>query len=204
VQHQAGLAGSVVVAAVVALGRTVCGGGPDLPDVAVVAYNYASIRAEILRPARAQVNDIFLDAGVRLVWIEPLIVSDWQEPSFDSLPMFRARMFIRPGLRTAPANPRESEMGRALESSETTGTSMIFFEQVRVAADKYHLPVETVLALAMAHELGHLLLPHPAHATTGIMLGMWTPQDVRHAAAGKLRFTPEQAALIRAKVCRSQ
>jgi hypothetical protein len=56
-----------------------------------------------------------------------------------------------------------------------------------------------VLAYAMAHEMGHLLLPYPAHSTNGIMRAEWDGDDLRHIANGSMLFTPAQTALIRAR-----
>jgi hypothetical protein len=55
------------------------------------------------------------------------------------------------------------------------------------------------LAYAMAHEMGHLLLPFPAHADAGIMRSGWNGDDLRHMANGSLQFTPAQTAALRLK-----
>jgi hypothetical protein len=57
-----------------------------------------------------------------------------------------------------------------------------------------------VLAYAIAHEIGHLLLPEPAHSPFGIMRADWDGDDLRHIASGSLQFTAGQADAIRAKV----
>jgi hypothetical protein len=51
----------------------------------------------------------------------------------------------------------------------------------------------------MAHEMGHLLLPAPAHAPSGIMRAAWDGDDLRHIANGSLQFTPAQQTAIRVK-----
>jgi hypothetical protein len=53
-----------------------------------------------------------------------------------------------------------------------------------------------VLGAAIAHELGHLLLSKE-HAQTGIMKASWNQSDFRKVRQGGLRFTAEQARLIR-------
>lgn len=58
-----------------------------------------------------------------------------------------------------------------------------------------------VLAHAMAHEVGHLLLPH-GHSATGLMRAGWDGQNLRLAVRAQLKFTPEQAELIRARLTR--
>jgi hypothetical protein len=48
--------------------------------------------------------------------------------------------------------------------------------------------------------MGHVLLPAPAHADVGIMRAEWNGDDLRHVATDSLKFTPEQALLIRSKL----
>ena len=57
-----------------------------------------------------------------------------------------------------------------------------------------------LLGHVMAHELGHLLLPHGAHSAAGLMRPALDRAQVRAAIAGLLTFTPDQAALIRARL----
>ena len=56
-----------------------------------------------------------------------------------------------------------------------------------------------VLAHAMAHEIGHLLLPY-GHAATGLMRADWDAKDMRLAVHGRLNFTSEQAELIQTRL----
>jgi transcriptional regulator len=58
----------------------------------------------------------------------------------------------------------------------------------------------TVLAVTMAHEMGHLLLPFPSHSETGIMKSSFFKRDYQHATQGRLGFTDEQAQLLRCRV----
>jgi hypothetical protein len=59
--------------------------------------------------------------------------------------------------------------------------------------------VARLLGFAIAHEMGHLLLP-AGHSPSGIMRPDWNGDDLRHIASGSLQFTPAQANAIRAKV----
>jgi hypothetical protein len=55
----------------------------------------------------------------------------------------------------------------------------------------------TMLGCVMAHELGHLLLRDPGHSTIGIMQPQWGHEQMRQALTARLRFTNQQAKLIR-------
>jgi len=56
-----------------------------------------------------------------------------------------------------------------------------------------------VLGHAMAHEIGHLLLPY-GHSPTGLMRAEWEAKDLRLAANRQLNFTSEQAELMRGRL----
>ena len=69
------------------------------------------------------------------------------------------------------------------------------------AAHARHGAAATMLSHdAMAHEMGHLLLPHGAHSVAGLMRAEWDRAQVRNAATGLLTFTPDQASLIRERL----
>jgi hypothetical protein len=63
----------------------------------------------------------------------------------------------------------------------------------------YDIDNVIMLAHAMAHEVGHLLLPY-GHSATGLMRAEWDAQDLRLAVRGQLKFTVQQAAVIRARL----
>jgi hypothetical protein len=63
--------------------------------------------------------------------------------------------------------------------------------------------VATLLGYAMAHEMGHLLMPYPSHAATGIMHTDWDGADFVQMSGGTLGFTSGQASAIRAKASAS-
>jgi len=59
-----------------------------------------------------------------------------------------------------------------------------------------------LLGLAMAHEMGHVLLRTLGHSGEGIMQARWRPKDLRDSEHGLLLFTPEQGQLMRNEVAR--
>jgi hypothetical protein len=59
-----------------------------------------------------------------------------------------------------------------------------------------------LLGLAMAHELGHLLLRSAAHSVTGVMRARWTEKQLRDDVRGYLRFASGEAESMRSEVKR--
>jgi hypothetical protein len=85
--------------------------------------------------------------------------------------------------------------------SETARGHVAYVLQPRVdkIADGYGTVRSVVLAAAMAHEVGHLLMFN-AHSSAGIMRAAWNQADFRQAVRGNLLFTLEQAAQMRARL----
>ncbi len=57
-----------------------------------------------------------------------------------------------------------------------------------------------ILAIAIAHELGHALLGPKSHSDAGIMRPRMQPEDFKKAQCLTLAFTPEQAERMRRQV----
>ncbi len=60
--------------------------------------------------------------------------------------------------------------------------------------------VPTVLGVAMAHEIGHILFNSTAHSSSGIMIASFGYGQITKARQGGLLFTAEQAAYVRSQV----
>ncbi len=105
------------------------------------------------------------------------------------------KLRIVPRLKVEPGATADSIMGFAVGNMATV--SYHWGE----GADPYDDPIAwEILADVIAHEIGHLLLGANSHSPTGIMMGEWSPEELRGAAWGRLRFTPHQAELLRAEV----
>jgi len=69
----------------------------------------------------------------------------------------------------------------------------MFNDHIREAALRYNLPHAAVLAYAMAHEIGHVLLRSGSHGSGGIMSGVWTAREYQQIAQGALVFSDGEA-----------
>jgi|SRR5579871_126047 len=93
-------------------------------------------------------------------------------------------------------------LGVAIRAAQGSPAAYVFYRRAAAQAERDSVPAATVIAAAMAHEIGHLLLPASGHAHRGLMRACWDHDDLVNAARGDLRFSPEQAASIRAIVGR--
>jgi hypothetical protein len=78
--------------------------------------------------------------------------------------------------------------------------SPTFKNHVERNARANHADPAAVLGHAMAHELGHLLLPYGSHARAGLMRGRWLTGDFKALAVGRLLFSPAEGALMRERI----
>lgn len=171
------------------------------PAIAVRVYNYAGVSADVLAAARDKAVSVFQKAGVDVVWTEPLsgvtacgsaTAECHRNGLFSIQVMIRAR-------RAAWEPGRKRIMGVALAADDERAVLSLFYYAVVDVARRFHTPLDDILAVALVHEMGHVLLPPPSHSSTGIMQAMWEGDDIRHAIVGSLAFTKAQADTIRAK-----
>jgi hypothetical protein len=91
-------------------------------------------------------------------------------------------------------------VGAAAMSDEGQGRiAYVLFDRVRQAADLADASLTEMLALVVAHELGHLLLPVGSHSASGVMRARWDLNELR-LDSGRFEFTPMQAETIRQRV----
>jgi hypothetical protein len=93
-------------------------------------------------------------------------------------------------------------MGAAVRAPQGSNVAYIFYRQVQKQADRHNAAMALVLACAIAHEVGHLLMPGHPHAALGLMRASWDHEDFRRATQGQLRFLPEDVAELRASAVR--
>ena len=96
-------------------------------------------------------------------------------------------------------------MGVALSSSPTTRAHVayVFYHRVKNLTGANGVHVAPVLGAAMAHEIGHLLLPPNPHSQTGLMRADWTKADLQLVQRSLLVFTAEQGECIRSRMAGS-
>jgi hypothetical protein len=159
------------------------------PSIAVVAFNQAGVANDTLARAKTEVTRIFGEAGVDVIWMDPAAV--------ESAGAFAIQILVR----TRAVDGAGSIMGTALgDTHETGGSALVYYDCVLRSAHERKQDVARLLGYAMAHEMGHLVLPRSAHSPSGIMRPAWDGDDLRHVASGSLQFTAVQASAIRVKL----
>jgi len=160
---------------------------PAGPSMLVILQNDAGVPPEVAAVAQAEVVRLYGLIDVEVAWVTRMpepgrrvrVVSlvKW-EPADDSVPA--------------------SVLGLTNVDHEGRGyRAYVFWRRVERASQTFAASLYSVLAVAIAHELGHTILAKASHATRGLMETPWNSAHFRSASAGLLHFSSESAALIR-------
>lgn len=163
--------------------------------VAVVLQisNAAGVPAPIVEHAQSEVVRLYRDVGVDVCW--------WQTRGCRDNDARVVRVVLVERESGELQRQPHRVMGAAVRTAEGTEIAYVFYRRVESEAIQHDVSATAVLACAIAHELGHLLLRdglHNGHSAVGLMRPCWNRDDFLRADRGQLRFADEQAALIRA------
>jgi hypothetical protein len=86
-----------------------------------------------------------------------------------------------------------SPLGQSMADHQGGTYASIFMERIQDAAAEADVPRDTVLAYAIAHEVGHLLLGDNAHTPRGVMKGNWDRKDYEAMNQRQFHFIEGQA-----------
>ena len=162
-------------------------------DATIVAHvnNYAAIQPDHLAASEREAARIYEAIRVRIRWVSSL--DPRQNPC--GLPL-RVLLLSRDGV-TQLETIRKEALGETVFGfiARETGRAYIVTHRIIELARRYSDDFRRLLGQAIAHEVGHLLLPPGGHADRGIMQARL---GVR--AYGASYFTPEQGVAIRARL----
>jgi len=167
----------------------------------VGVYNLAGVPGAVLGKARYEASRIYAKAGVEAEWVECNANGAGSSAACAGMGQ-PDRPVLKIMSRSVDGQRSRGALGYAVvpEAGVHGTQAWVFFETVKEVAARDGADVPDVLAVAMAHELGHLLLGQQAHSDRGIMQGAWKKADLKRAAGGGLTFTQEQAEKMQAQV----
>lgn len=190
----AGSALTVVAVALAFCGITATAGAEHSRRSQIVLriHNRANVSADVLARAGAHVTRVYAAADIDILWH----AGDGPAPASD----LRLTIVIT---TTPPSElgAGRAVLGTAVEAERSCGrVAYALWHRVVESASTENRAVEMVLGYVIAHEVGHLLLPPPSHAASGIMRAAWNRKDLDDAERDRLRFRDEQAQRIRRRI----
>jgi len=151
-----------------------------MPNVGVVVRNFSAAPLDLVQKAEGNCQQIYRAAGIRLTWINSVEDVTWEGPDV----VFRAVI-----LPQAPPSRALAAFGTALRERREL---VLYHDRIVRFAKIVDLPMQSMLSVALVHEIGHLLLGPGAHAPTGIMQAQWKREDLERAMKGLLLFRSEE------------
>jgi hypothetical protein len=169
------------------------------PKITIRLFNYAHLSGPLLNETKDQTDLIYRKAGLEIVWADcpvgeedpsnyPACTEVWDETHFF--------------LRIFGTTPKGTADGKNGEAFLRARIANIYEDRVQVQAQRLNVSLPRILAHAISHEVGHLLLGSNSHAPTGIMVGKWNYQEMTTICQSGLSFTAQQVGFIRAEVQR--
>jgi hypothetical protein len=156
--------------------------------IRLVVIDEADVPIDLLTRAQAETTRIFEDIGLTVIWSDDSAAKNrfivkviWER--------LKGTRVDRRAIGAAPGT-----------KSERGTIAYAFYRRVRDLALVSGGDVATILGHVIAHEVGHLLLPHGSHASDGLMRATWDEAHVQSARRGQLTFTPDQATAIRKRL----
>ena len=153
-------------------------------------HNLAAVPASVIRTAHDEVVRLFDAIGVRIDTAD----------AADTDPSVSLDVILIPDATGDLRRERDSVMGATVWTFKGTPVVYVFYRRVQSESERYAASTVLVLACTLAHELGHVLLADRGHAAEGLMRPSWNRDDLLRAEQGRLRFLPEDAARIRARL----
>jgi len=175
---------ALAVVATLAGGRAVAAPGDTAP-LSLHVTDYAHLKRGELLEAERLAAGVYARIGVRVVWTDGCATEAARDEAL------HLDVIILSEEMTARRQPAPGPMIFGQASRETR-RAFIYSARVINHAIQTSSDPRLVLALVLAHEVGHMLLPEYGHTTSGLMRSYW---EGRIAAIPD--FLPSQGEQIR-------
>ena len=171
-------------------------GNVSISHPATIVINiddHSRMPSAIRRFAQEETVRIFAAAGVRAIWIDGLAADQG-----DTLLNHVVIVILAAGIEVEQISSQRA-IHPSVGGIAVTGAdrAYIFYGRLAYKARVYGRSVGSVIGIAIAHEVGHLLLSEHAHSRSGIMR-----DDLNLRELNPLEFTRGQGDAIRAKLLR--
>ena len=150
-------------------------------------HNFAGAPAPIVESAQRELARVYAEIGVPVAWVNG-----------DRADAAALHIVIVDREAGVLRRTRNTVLGATMWTDNGTPAVYIFYRRVEGEARRHGVSLALLLSCALAHELGHVLMPDRGHSSDGLMRACWNGDDFHNANQGQLRFNREQIALMRA------
>jgi hypothetical protein len=190
----------LVVMLVWAISAAAAGADDGRATVTVRIHDYVALPEKPLARAQSLVSAYYRAIHVETKW--RAVMQPLRQPP----PRGPARSHDRRDLTViilSNAMAQEKQLpddavGSAATTTEAPGRiAYVLYDRVVAAALGAGWDPVDFMGVVIAHEIGHLLLPHGSHTSDGLMRGHWAMDDLRNVDRSTLRFSEGQAEQMR-------
>lgn len=171
------------------------------PTVVVRSYGLG-LAAEEFTVAAGLVGTILGEAGLGVSWLACWSANPAtaQIPADCERPVHHDELILRlVQAKDADAASHYASMGFSVIDSHAGGglVATVYVDRVRAVARVGGIDSATLLARAIAHEIGHLLMGTTQHAANGLMRAVWSQAEMRRKEAADWQFSKAEAQAMR-------
>lgn len=169
-------------------------------------FNNVGAPAADLAAAREHTEAVLQRAGLNIIWAD-CWVNDRRPadaPARCEEPI-GGDIVLRLQKTNGPDGSRFVSMGFALVGTEGAPfLATVYVDRAQSVAKGAGIDSRRVLGLAMAHEIGHVLLNSNSHASIGLMRADWSRRELRRQDPASWTFGDADAARIRSAALERQ
>ena len=173
----------------------------------VRTFNNVGIPAADLAAAREHAQAVLQEAGLNIVWADCWVgdrrpadaPERCQEPVGGDI-------VLRLQKTSGTDRSRFVSMGFSLVGTEGAAPFLatVYVDRAESVAKGADIDTRRVLGLAMAHEIGHVLLNSNSHAPRGLMRADWSRHELRRNDPAAWTFVDRDAARVRSAALERQ
>jgi hypothetical protein len=170
-------------------------------QISVFVFNSAQVAIRDLMKAEAEATQIFGKVGIKLRWVAGFTARDAiAHPAGE--PWNPANLDVRIWTAAKAREPAVTSNALAYRLSVEKGQAVLLSDAIHNLAEIWGIDPADLLGVAMAHEIGHLLLHTSGHSNVGIMEARYLQKDLASAERGGLFFSRKQGNSMRNEVRR--
>jgi len=168
----------------------------------VRVYNDEGVAGADLSAALKIADTVLQRVGLQAIWQDCTVGNPNRNSSGCDMQTTRIDLvlYLVAQLEAHSPNVDRRALGYSLIPRNGERATMAYVSYARVRTVLSVFRVEELLGLAVAHEIGHLLLGTNKHSNSGLMRAPWRSKDLDSGDWEQFTFTSEQARRVRASV----
>ncbi len=173
------------------------------PTITLRVINEARVPSSTLLEARTEAAMILGLSDIDLIWLTcDAVPGNWARGNPCSTQLKPNEFWLYVTNQRPPRAPLDLLGFTDFQRGPERGEAGVYYPAALRLAEPPKADLFQILAAAIAHEVGHLILGAKSHSAYGVMSPGFGDQQLRMISHRWLRFTPEQSRLLQNEVRR--